>query len=120
MKKTILIVDDTPDIVKLLEFLLMKMGFAVASAGTGLPVLEKMRQQPPDLVLLDLHLPDCSGVDICKAIKADPVLRSIPVILMSASEETIRKHQLEAKADGLMIKPFLRKDLEKITNEFLS
>jgi CheY-like chemotaxis protein len=120
VKRTILIVDDTPDIIKLLEFLLIKMGFAVVSDRTGLQVLDKMKLQAPDLVFLDLHLPDCSGVDICKAIKADPALQSIPVILMSASEETIRKHQVEAKADGLMVKPFLRKDLEKITHEFLS
>jgi len=120
VKKTILIVDDTPDIIKLLDFLLKKMGYSVVSALTGQQALDQIRLQIPDLVLLDFHLPDLSGVDICKALKADPAFMHIPVILMSASsDESVRKHQAEAQADGFLMKPFLRKDLEKLTAEFL-
>ena len=83
-RKLILFVDDEPDIVRLVIFRLKKAGYRVMTAETGEEAL-KLISRKPDLVLLDLRLPDIDGYEICRRIKADPNYKEIPVIFFTAS-----------------------------------
>ena len=103
----ILIVEDEPSIVLSLEFLLQREGYETATAGDGEEALALMRQLRPDAVLLDIMLPRRNGYEVCQAIKADPELRAIPVIMVSArgQEVEVRKG-LELGAAAYVTKPF--------------
>ena len=103
----VLIVEDEPSIVLSLEFLLQREGYETATAGDGEEALALMRQLRPDAVLLDIMLPRRNGYEVCQAIKADPELRAIPVIMVSArgQEVEVRKG-LELGAAAYVTKPF--------------
>ena len=83
MKKILLIEDDS-DLFSLLKYNLEKEGFAMIGQQTGKGALDLCRQTRPDLILLDIMLPDSDGLDICKGIRRDPELAAVPVILMTA------------------------------------
>src|ERR1035438_9584124 len=82
MKKILLIEDDT-DLFSLLKYNLEKEGFSLSGQNTGKGAIELCRQQRPDLILLDIMLPDSDGLDICKGIRKDPDLAGIPVIFLT-------------------------------------
>ena len=73
MKPRILVVDDEPDIIELVEFNLKQAGYAVSTATDGAEALKKARTQTPDLIILDVMLPEMDGFEICKALRLDPV-----------------------------------------------
>jgi CheY-like chemotaxis protein len=106
-KPRVLIVDDEPHIVLSLEFLLERAGYETASAGDGDEALALVRRLRPDVVLLDIMMPGRNGYAVCQAIKSDPGLRAIPVIMLSAKgqEVEIRKG-LELGAAAYVTKPF--------------
>lgn len=81
--KNILVVDDDEDIRKLLILYLERYGYKVLTAGNGVEGMKLARQAKPDLVLLDVAIPDISGMELLKILKADPELKSIPVIMLS-------------------------------------
>ena len=111
MRKIVLIEDDL-DLFALVKYNLEKAGFTFAGAQTGKGAIELCRCERPDLVLLDIMLPDCDGLDICKAIRADPELTHIPVILLTArAEECDRIAGLELGANDYLVKPFATRDL---------
>ena len=90
MKKILLIEDDT-DLFALLKYNLEKEGFSLSGLQTGKGAIDLCRQQRPDLILLDIMLPDSDGLDICKGIRKDPDLAATPVIFLTArSSETDR------------------------------
>ncbi len=102
-----LIVDDERDLASLLEFNLRQAGFETTIAGTGEQALLALRKRVPDLVLLDLMLPDLSGNEVCRQIKADPRTRHVRVIMLTAkSEELDRVVGFELGADDYVVKPF--------------
>lgn len=106
-KEKILIVDDEKDIVKLLEYNLKKEGFRTVTAYDGSEALEKAGHEHPDLILLDVMLPEVDGLEVCKQIKKDPGMRAIPVIMLTArSQETDKVIGLELGADDYVTKPF--------------
>ena len=82
-KEKILIVDDEKDIVKLLEYNLKKEGFRTVTAYDGNEALEKAGREHPDLILLDVMLPEVDGLEVCKQIKKDPATRTVPVIMLT-------------------------------------
>src|SRR5919108_1786842 len=106
-KPRVLIVDDEPHIVLSLEFLLERAGYETASAGDGDEALALVRRLRPSVVLLDIMMPGRNGYAVCQAIKSDPGLRAIPVIMLSAKgqEVEIRKG-LELGAAAYVTKPF--------------
>jgi two-component system phosphate regulon response regulator PhoB len=109
--KSILVVEDEQDLVDLLSFNLRQGGYQVASAMTGEEALVKLRERP-DLVLLDLMLPDVQGTEICRAIKSAPETRHIPVIMVTArGEELDRVVGFELGADDFVTKPFSVREL---------
>jgi DNA-binding response OmpR family regulator len=111
MKKILLIEDDT-DLFSLLKYNLEKDGFSLTGLQTGKGALELCRQVRPDLILLDIMLPDSDGLDICKGIRKDPELASTPVIFLTArASETDRIVGLELGANDYVVKPFFVREL---------
>ena len=111
MKKILLIEDDT-DLFALLKYNLEKEGFSLTGSQTGRGALELCRQTRPDLILLDIMLPDSDGLDICKGIRKDPELASTPVIFLTArASETDRIVGLEIGANDYVVKPFFVREL---------
>jgi len=111
MKKILLIEDDS-DLFSLLKYNLEKEGFTLAGLQTGKGALELCRQVKPDLILLDIMLPDSDGLDICKGIRKDPDLASTPVIFLTArASETDRIVGLELGANDYVVKPFFVREL---------
>lgn len=109
----ILIIEDEVDLVATVEFNLRQEGYDPVSATTGRAGLELARSQPaPDLILLDLMLPDLSGTEICRKLKANPGTASIPVIMCTArSSEVDRVVGFELGADDYVVKPFSVREL---------
>jgi phosphate regulon transcriptional regulator PhoB len=105
--KRILVIEDDPDIVELLRYNLEKEDFHVTSAADGKKGLELVRRGSVDLVILDLMLPQLSGLEVCKEIRRSPELSSLPVIVLTArGEEWDRVLGLELGADDYVTKPF--------------
>jgi two-component system phosphate regulon response regulator PhoB len=113
MTERILIVEDEPDLVATLTFKLRAEGFEPLAAATGREALEKARRDPmPDLVLLDVMLPDLSGTQICRDLKMDDRTRRIPVVMLTArGEEIDRVVGFEVGADDYVTKPFSLREL---------
>jgi DNA-binding response OmpR family regulator len=111
MKKILLIEDDT-DLFALLKYNLEKEGFSLTGLQTGKGALDLCRQVRPDLILLDIMLPDSDGLDICKGIRKDPDLAATPVIFLTArASETDRIVGLELGANDYVVKPFFVREL---------
>jgi two-component system alkaline phosphatase synthesis response regulator PhoP len=103
----ILVVEDEQDLQKVLEYNLKQAGHEPIAAMRGRDALELVRARRPDAVLLDLMLPDLPGTEVCRALKADPATRSIPVIMLTAKGEEIdRVVGFELGADDYVVKPF--------------
>jgi len=112
MKASILVVDDEPDIRELVRFNLAQAGFEVRTASTGQEALDELSRKRPDLVVLDLMLPDHSGSEICRRIRAEGETAKLPVIMLTArSEEVDRVVGFELGADDYVTKPFSPREL---------
>lgn len=105
--RTILVVDDEPDILKVIVFRLKKAGYEVVRATFGKEALDLLKAARPDLVVLDYRLPDMSGIDIARAMKAEDGLKDVPIILLTASSgEDTASAARDAAIDVYMKKPF--------------
>jgi DNA-binding response OmpR family regulator len=112
MSKKIAVIEDDADLFALLKYNLSKEGFAVVGAQTGRGAAELCRREKPDLVLLDIMLPDADGLEICKSIRAHAELAHIPVIFLTArASETDRIVGLELGANDYIVKPFFVREL---------
>ena len=111
--KRILCIEDEPEMIDLIRLILGRRGFEVLGAAGGKEGLEKVRQDPPDLVLLDLMMPDMDGWEVYQQMKADEKTKNIPVIVVTAKAQSIDKvlglHI--AKVDDYIAKPFSPQDL---------
>jgi DNA-binding response OmpR family regulator len=108
----VLIVDDDPDIIKLVTYNLNHAGFHVTSAGNGRKAMDTVRKQPPDLIILDLMLPDIDGMEVCRTLRQQQSTRKIPIIMLTArSEEIDRVIGFELGADDYVQKPFSTREL---------
>ena len=108
----VLIVDDERDLVRLLEFNLQHAGFETAVAYAGEDALQKVRQRIPDLIVLDLMLPDIPGNEVCRQLKASPRTRHVPVLMLTArTDEVDRVVGFEVGADDFVTKPFSVREL---------
>jgi two-component system phosphate regulon response regulator PhoB len=104
---TILVVEDEKDIRDLLVYNLKREGFATLAADSGVTALELARSKHPDLMLLDLMLPDLDGLSVCKQMQRDPSLANMPVLMLTArGEEMDRVVGLEIGASDYIVKPF--------------
>jgi two-component system response regulator MtrA len=108
----IVVADDDPDIRGLVEFKLSTMGHEIIAVGDGIAAFEACRSQRPDLCVLDVMMPGMSGLDATRMIRADPALRDLPVILLTArAQESDVKTGFDAGADDYVTKPFRPRDL---------
>jgi two-component system phosphate regulon response regulator PhoB len=112
MADTILIVDDEQDVLDLLVYNLQKAGFRITTARDGAAALQKVRDEMPSLIILDLMLPQLDGTEVCKQLKADSKTAPIPIIMLTAkAEEVDRVVGLELGADDYVIKPFSPREM---------
>jgi two-component system, OmpR family, phosphate regulon response regulator PhoB len=108
----ILVVEDEKDLQDVLAYNLRQAGHDPVIVGTGQEALARVAGEPPDLVLLDLMLPDISGTDVCRALKSDPATRNIPVVMLTAKGEEIdRVVGFELGADDYVVKPYSMREL---------
>jgi adenylate cyclase len=102
----ILVVDDTPQNARLLDAMLSARGYSVVLAHSGHDGLEKVRAEDPDLVLLDIVMPDISGYEVCRRLRADPLTRLLPIVMMTSSGDQDKVETIEAGADDFIARPF--------------
>jgi len=112
VKQKILVVDDEPEAVELVEFNLKQAGYAVSTAADGAEALKKARAQTPDLIVLDVMLPEMDGFEICKSLRLDAATANVPIIMLTAKAAEIdRVLGLELGADDYLTKPFSPREL---------
>jgi DNA-binding response OmpR family regulator len=115
-------IEDEPEMVELVQIILGRAGFEVIGAGNGLSGLEQARRELPDLVLLDLMLPDMDGWQVYHAIRADEALKGIPVIVITAKSQSIDMvlgvHV--AEVDDYISKPFSAQELVKRAEQVIA
>lgn len=110
--KRILIAEDDRDLVDLIRYNLEREGFQVMAVSDGAEALRRIRQSPPDLLLLDLMLPGLPGLELCKALRRDERFNRLPILIISArGEEGDRVLGLELGADDYLTKPFSPREL---------
>ncbi|MDQ7779470.1 MAG: response regulator [Planctomycetota bacterium] len=113
--KRILVVEDTENIRKIIKFTLAQRGYEVLESGNGLEAFKMAQAQMPDLMLLDVMLPDKAGFEICAELKADPRYAKIKIVMLTAIAKDLGKDDAYWKnkcgADGFLSKPFKAKDV---------
>ena len=110
-QKTIFVVDDDPGILEVITIILSERGYEVVAFSDGTKVFEAVKKQKPDLIFLDIWISGSDGRDITKKLKSDPTTKKIPIIIISALNET-EKIAKEVGADAFLEKPF---DIEKLS-----
>ena len=104
--------DDEPEAVELVEFNLKQAGYLVNTAADGAEALKKAHAQPPDLIVLDVMLPEMDGFEACKVLRLDPVTAKVPIVMLTAKAAEIdRVLGLELGADDYLTKPFSPREL---------
>lgn len=120
MPSKILVVDDERDVVELVSFNLSKEGYAVESAFGAVEALNKARSWLPDLIVLDLMLPELDGTAVCGILRCSPSTRSIPILMLTAcATDAARLIALQAGVDEYVTKPFSPHDLVLRVNEMV-
>lgn len=110
--KRILIVDDEPDVTELVSYQLRAKGYTVEALNNPTQSISRIRTFQPDLIILDVMMPDISGIQICRMLRADPKSKAIPVVFLTArAEEADRVLGLEVGGDDYICKPFSVKEL---------
>lgn len=101
----LLMIDDSPTVLKIMSLSLMANGYTVRTAATGAAGLAQARQEIPDVIILDINLPDVNGIELLRTLKADAVLGTVPVLLLSGQDTLERAAQgLELGARGFLAK----------------
>ena len=120
MAKVILIVEDDPKSLKLTRDLLQANGYTTIQATDGEQGVRLTKEKKPDLVLMDIMMPEMDGYTACDAIKRDKATREIPVVMLTAMGYELNKELAQKLgADGYITKPFTRQELLDVINQFL-
>lgn len=121
MANKILVVDDEPNIVLSLEFLMKQAGFQVRTAADGEAALAAIAAERPDLVLLDVMMPRKNGYEVCQAIRANPDWQSVRIVMLTAKgREVEREKGLALGADDYITKPFSTQEVVERVRELLA
>ena len=108
----ILVIDDEPDVTDLLKYSLELKGYSVHALNNPIEFVSKVRDLSPDLIILDVMMPELDGMQLCQIIRSDPIIKSTPIIFLSArSEVEDRVKGLEHGADDYLTKPFSTEEL---------
>jgi DNA-binding response OmpR family regulator len=120
MTQSVLVVDDEPNIVLSLEFLMKQMDLDVRIAEDGDAALQEIGRQAPDLVLLDVMMPKRDGFSVCRAIRANAAWDDVKIIMLTAkSRDEERERGLAAGADDYIVKPFSTRDVRNCVGKIL-
>ncbi|MBO6782577.1 MAG: response regulator [Alphaproteobacteria bacterium] len=112
MNKRVLLVEDEPNIVESLRFLLERAGFDISVETEGPAALESVLQSPPDVLVLDVMLPELDGFEVLRQLRANPNTRALPVLMLTAKgQKENRETAFEAGADAFITKPFSNTDI---------
>jgi len=121
MSKSVLVVEDEPNIVLSLEFLMKQAGFSVRVAEDGEKALKAVEDSPPDLILLDVMIPKRDGYDVCQTIRSNPDWKKIHIIMLTAKGREAEKEKgLALGADDYITKPFSTRELTERVNALLT
>ena len=120
-KVKILVVEDEVALVKSFRLALEAEGFDVSTAGSGLECLRQVRREPPDILVLDVMLPELDGFKVCRLLKFNRATSRIPIILCTArGSEADRRRGRAAGADAYLVKPFEMKELLEMVHGLIS
>ncbi|HET6468959.1 MAG TPA: response regulator [Geminicoccaceae bacterium] len=120
MPKRVLVVDDEPNIVMSLEFLMKRAGFEVQVARNGQEALDALAGTPPDLLLLDVMMPQLDGYAVCEQIRARPEWDGTKIVMLTArGRDAERERGLALGADGYVTKPFSTRELVERVKQML-
>jgi CheY-like chemotaxis protein len=119
MLPRILIVDDEGDFIELVKFRLARLGCDFLVANDGIHALSQARESKPDLILLDILLPDLDGLSVCEILRRQPATKKIPIIFMSALSSQVTKRTAAMNAEDFFTKPLDLNRLEKRIGELL-
>lgn len=112
MTEKILVVDDEIVFVEAIRRILTKRGYEVIAACNGKEALEKVRNENPDLMILDIVMPEINGYEVCKELRQDPLYKHLPIIMLTVKQEKEDKIKgMELGSDEYMAKPFHPKEL---------
>jgi DNA-binding response OmpR family regulator len=112
MAKRVLVVDDEPNIVMSLRFLMEREGFQVEVAASGQAAVAALGREPADLVLLDVMMPELDGFEVCQRIRASPAWRATKIVMLTAKGRDVERDKgLALGADAYVTKPFSTRDL---------
>ena len=119
-QRKILIVEDEVSLLKLESILLTTRGYKVSGVTDGLKALEEIKNDIPDLVLLDIMIPGIDGFEVCRRIKADPVTADLPVVMLTAKKSSADQARgVAAGADAYITKPFKSAKIIEVVEELL-
>ena len=119
--KRILVIEDEDNIAIALDYLMTREGYRLERIATGAGAVDLIRDQQPDLVLLDVMLPEVSGYEICQSVRADPDVGKTPILMMTARGSAMeRRKGLAMGADGFISKPFELKELRAEVRRILA
>lgn len=120
MPKTIVIADDEPHVLRSLEFILKKQGYRVVTAVNGEDALEKVRENDPDLVFLDIQMPKMDGNSVLRHLRDDPKFQELYIVMITAKgQEADRLNSLESGANEYVTKPYSPRKLVERVKEIL-
>ncbi|HEY64500.1 MAG TPA: response regulator [Caldilineae bacterium] len=121
MNKRVLVIDDEPELIKLVSIFLGMAGFEVVGAHDGLSAIENLERLSPDLVICDMVMPAMDGIETIKAIRAHPRMSSIPIIMLSARGQMDEiERALAVGANDYIMKPFSGAEVIRIVKKYLS
>ena len=117
----ILVVDDEPDVVQMMQRILESEGFEVLCAYDGISAVDIAENERPDLILLDLMMPMMSGYEVCRQLRTSTVTKEIPILCVTSAHAADSRQQAQAAgAQALLVKPFFSKELVAQVNRYLS
>jgi two-component system, chemotaxis family, chemotaxis protein CheY len=120
MEKVILTVDDSASIRQMVSFTLKNEGYTVVEAVDGVDGLAKLKENPVDMVLTDLHMPNMDGIELIKNVRADPKFKFIPIIFLTTESQADKKQEgKSAGATGWIVKPFKPEQLVGVVKKIL-
>ena len=121
MPHSILLVDDEPNILLSLEFLMKRAGYEVRTATDGEAALQAVADTPPDLILLDVNMPKRDGFEVCQTIRANSQWKNVRIVMLTAKGRDVEREKgLSLGADGYITKPFATQDVVDTVNSILS
>jgi two-component system, OmpR family, alkaline phosphatase synthesis response regulator PhoP len=121
MARSVLVVDDEPNIVLSLEFLMRQAGYAVRVARDGEAALDAVKADPPELILLDVMMPKRDGFDVCQTIRANPDWRNVKIVLLTAKGRDIEREKgMALGADDYITKPFSTREVVDRVKQLLA